>query len=37
MLACPGCGYRATWHAADPDDTNPGKGDLADPDYLEAE
>jgi hypothetical protein len=20
-LACPGCGYRITWHATDPDDT----------------
>jgi hypothetical protein len=35
VLACPGCGYSATWHAADPD--IPAPGDLADPDALEAE
>jgi len=37
VLACPGCGYSATWHAADPDDTDLGRRDLADPDALEAE
>jgi uncharacterized Zn finger protein (UPF0148 family) len=35
ILACPGCGYRETWHATDPDNT--GREDLADPDALEAE
>jgi hypothetical protein len=29
ILACPGCGYAATWHATDPGDT--------DPESLEAE
>jgi hypothetical protein len=37
VLACSGCGYAVTWHGADPDDTDPGRGDLADPDDLEAE
>jgi hypothetical protein len=37
ILACPGCSYSITWHATDPDDTNPGQGDLAGPDALEAE
>jgi uncharacterized Zn finger protein (UPF0148 family) len=22
-LECPGCGYRATWHATDPNDPDP--------------
>jgi uncharacterized Zn finger protein (UPF0148 family) len=29
VLACPGCGYTATWHATDP-------GTPDDPDHLEA-
>ena len=33
-LACPGCGYTATWHASDHDDTDP---DKSNPDALEAE
>jgi uncharacterized Zn finger protein (UPF0148 family) len=33
-LACPGCGYTATWHAADLTDSD---ADPADPDALEAE
>jgi hypothetical protein len=37
ILACPGCGYSATWHATDPDDTDQGQDDLTDPDDLEAE
>jgi uncharacterized Zn finger protein (UPF0148 family) len=36
VLACPGCGYQATWHAADSDNTDLDRGDLADPDVLEA-
>jgi hypothetical protein len=35
VLACPGCGYAATWHATAPD--IPAPGDLADPDATEAE
>jgi uncharacterized Zn finger protein (UPF0148 family) len=31
LLACPGCGYTATWHATDPADTR------TDPDPLEDE
>ncbi len=31
-LACPGCGYSATWHATD----HPGPDDPDDPDDLEA-
>ena len=31
---CPGCGYTATWHATDHDDTDP---DKSNPDALEAE
>ena len=31
-LACPGCGYRITWHATNPDDPGP-----AHPDEKEAE
>jgi hypothetical protein len=35
-LACPGCGYQATWHATDPDPiTDP--GDLTGTNPLEAE
>ncbi|MDQ2874135.1 MAG: hypothetical protein M3Y33_04705 [Actinomycetota bacterium] len=42
VLACPGCGYSATWHAADPDDTRElgdqdRPGDLTSPDPQEAE
>ena len=37
ILGCPGCGYSVTWNATDPDDTDPGRGDLADPDATEAE
>jgi uncharacterized Zn finger protein (UPF0148 family) len=33
-LACPGCGYTATWHATDHDDSDP---DKSNPDPLEAE
>jgi uncharacterized Zn finger protein (UPF0148 family) len=33
-LACPGCGYTATWHATDHDDSDP---DKSNPDALEAE
>jgi uncharacterized Zn finger protein (UPF0148 family) len=42
ILACPGCGYRITWHATDPD-APPALGDQAaepdstDPGPLEAE
>ena len=31
VLACPGCGYRITWHATDPDTTD----DPADPGETE--
>jgi hypothetical protein len=35
ILACPGCGYTATWHAIDPD---PGTAPASDdPDPREAE
>jgi len=27
VLACPGCGYTATWHATDPDETTRELGD----------
>jgi uncharacterized Zn finger protein (UPF0148 family) len=33
VLACPGCGYRITWHATDHDQP----ANLTDPDDLEAE
>jgi hypothetical protein len=33
VLACPGCGYAASWHATDPDD--PGTDDPADPGETE--
>jgi hypothetical protein len=45
VLACPGCGYTATWHATDPDDDTTGElgdppaepGPTTDPGPLEAE
>jgi uncharacterized Zn finger protein (UPF0148 family) len=42
ILACPGCGYAATWHATDPDNPRElgdrdSSGDLADPEAMEAE
>jgi hypothetical protein len=39
ILACPGCGYRITWHATDPDTTTPmlGDSDASDSGPLEAE
>lgn len=36
-LACPGCGYSATWYATDPDTTSTTDDDPTTPDPLEAE
>jgi hypothetical protein len=35
-LACPGCGYTATWHATDPGPDHPASSD-AEPDAQEPE
>jgi len=35
-LACPGCGYAITWHAADPDPAPAAPGDPTGTDPLEA-
>jgi uncharacterized Zn finger protein (UPF0148 family) len=35
-LACPGCGYRATWHATDPVPVPATPGDPTSTDPLEA-
>jgi uncharacterized Zn finger protein (UPF0148 family) len=34
-LACPGCGYQVTWHAADHDQADPSTDDPADPGETE--
>jgi uncharacterized Zn finger protein (UPF0148 family) len=34
-LACPGCGYRITWHATDPDESTDHDTDSADPEDEE--
>jgi hypothetical protein len=35
ILACPGCGYRITWHITDPGPDVPGADDPTDPGETE--
>jgi hypothetical protein len=35
VLACPGCGYAATWHATDPGSAQSGTDDPTDPGETE--